>query len=78
MEIKTIRYPRDAIDLEYAENGFLNHKSDLKKFHKEYIGTTFQNPFSTYPDMENFYPSEVIDSRFQVDQINLKKCQLFE
>ena len=78
VEIKAIRYPRDATDVEYAKFGFVSHKTDLKLFHKENVGKTFLNSLSTYPDMKNFSPIEVFDSKIQVDQINLKKIQLFE
>ena len=36
------------------------------------------NPFTSYSDMKNKYPIQVIDLRFQVDHISPKKIQLFE
>ena len=36
------------------------------------------NPFTHYPVLKISYPIQIIDLRFPVDHINLKKAQLFE
>ena len=36
------------------------------------------NPCETYSDMENFYTIQVIDLRFQVDQISLQNIQIYD
>ena len=36
------------------------------------------NPFIRYTDMKNIYPIQVIDLRHQVDNITLKRSQLYE
>ena len=66
------------MDVEYSKNDYLNQNADHKKFSKEYVGELLQNPFISYTDMKNFYPTQVIDLRFQVKLVNPRKVQIFE
>ena len=78
VEIDGIRYPRDAVLTNYDLNDYLDQHKDVKLSYKEYVGEEILNPFLSYPDMENKYPIQMIDLRFQVDHITPKKIQLFE
>ena len=50
----------------------------LKYFYKEIFGGEPLNPFISYTYLKNKHTIQVIDLRFQVDPINLKKKQIFE
>ena len=50
----------------------------MKTFHREYVGEQLLNPLVSYPDMKTKQPIQVIDLRFQPDDITPKKIQLFE
>ena len=78
VEIDGIRYPRDSILTNYDLNDCLDQYRDVKLFYREYVEEELINPFVTYPDMKNKYPTQVIDLSFQVDHITPKKIQLFE
>ena len=78
IEIDGQRYPRENVLTNYAENDYIDQYRDLKLFYKEYVGEELLNPFVSYPDMENKYPIQVIDLRFQPDHISPKKIQLFQ
>ena len=54
VEINEIRYPKDAIDVEYEKNTYLNQYREFKLFYKRYVGEDFLNPFITYPDLKDF------------------------
>ena len=78
IEIDGVRYPRDGVLTNYDIINYLDQYKDVKLFYKEHFGEKLLNPFITYPDMKNKYPIQVIDLRFQVDQITPKKIQLFD
>ena len=78
VEIDGIRYPKDAVDLDYASNNNLDQYKAIELFFKEYVGEPLLSPFISYPDVKTKYPFQVIDLRYQVDHINPKKIQLFE
>ena len=78
VEIDGIRYPKNPIMVNYDENNYLEQYRDLKLFYKEYIGEPILNPIITYDKMEEYYPIQIIDLRFQVDHIPPKKIRLFE
>ena len=78
VEIDGARYPRDGVSTNFAENSYLDQYRDLKLFYREYVGEELLNPYISCTDMKNFYPIQVIDLRFKVDHITLKKIQLFE
>ena len=77
-EIDGLGYPRDNVLINYGENDYIDQYRDLELFYKEHVGEELINPFISYPDMKNNYPIQVIDLRFQVDDITPKKNQLFE
>ena len=77
-EIDGIRYPKNPIMVNYDENNYLEQYKDLKLFYKEYVGDNLLSPIITYDKMKDYYPIQIIDLRFQVDHISLKKIRLFE
>ena len=78
VQIDSVRYPRDAVLINYNENDYIDQYKDLKLFYKEYVGEEMMNPFVSYPDLKTKYPIQVIDLRFQADHITPKKIQVFE
>ena len=77
-EINGIRYPKNPVMVNFEENNYLEQYKDLKLFYKEYVGDQLLSPITTYDKIENYYPIQVIDLRFQVDHISPKKIRLFE
>ena len=47
VEIDGIRYPKDAIDLEYQKYIYRNHYRDPNNFCEEYVHELLLNPFTT-------------------------------
>ena len=39
------RYPRDAVNIDYASNDYVDQYRDLKIFYKEYVGKELLSPF---------------------------------
>ena len=78
IEIDSIRYPRDCVLKNYPENDYIDQYKDLKLFFKEYVDEQLLIPFSSYINMKDKYPIQVIDLRLQADHITPKKIQLFE
>ena len=78
VEIDGVRYPKDAVLINFEENSYLDQYRDLKLFYKEYVGEELLPPYITYPDMKYLYPIQITDLRFQVDLITPKKIQLFQ
>ena len=78
VEIVGVRYAKDAVDVDYTLNNYLDGYRDLELFYKEYVGEQLLQPSMNYKDVKTKYPFQVIDLRFQVDHINPKKIQLFE
>ena len=78
VEIDGIRYPKDGVLTNFEENSYLDQYRDLKLFYKEYLGESLLYPYISYPDMKYLYPIQIIDLRYQIDQISPKKIQLFE
>ena len=72
-----MRYPRDGVSNDYTSNDCIHQYRDLKLFHKEYFGEEL-SPFKNYTDMKKKNPIQVIDLRFQPNQIRPTKIQLFE
>ena len=70
IEIDGVRYPRDGVHRNYNLNDSLDQNKDIKFFYKEYVGEESLNPFISYPDMKSKYLIQVIDLRFQVDQVD--------
>ena len=77
-EIDGIRYPKNPVMANFAENNYLEQYKDLKLFYKEYVGESILSPIITYDKMKNYYPIQIIDLRFQVDHLSPKKIRLFE
>ena len=50
----------------------------LSYFKKGYVGEELRSLFINYTDTKNIDLIQIIDLRFEVDQVNLKKIQLFE
>ena len=71
-------YPKDAIITNYDGNDYLDEYRDLKLFYKENVVEELSKLFISYPNLKNFYPSQVSDLRHQIHDINPKKIQLFE
>ena len=59
-------------------NDFPDQCRDPKLFFKGYVGEELMNPFLTYINMENKYPTQVMDLRHQVDHITLREIQLLQ
>ena len=78
VDYDSVRCPRDGVSIDYASNDYLDQYRRLKIFYKEYVREELLSIFISYTDMENNYPIQVIDRRFQVDHNNPKKIQLFE
>ena len=78
VEIDSIRHLRDVVLINYPENDYIDQYKDLKIFFEEYVEEELLNPFSSYINMKDKYPIQVIDLRFQADHITPKKIQLFE
>ena len=78
VEIDGVRYPKDAVLINYEENSYLDQYRDLKLFHKEYLGEPLLSPYITYSEMKYRYPIQIIDLRYQFDHLTPKKIQLFE
>ena len=77
VEIDGASYPRDCVSTKIEENSYLDEYRDLNLFYSENAVEQLLNPYKSYTDMKNVYPIQVIDLRFQVDHITLKKIQLF-
>ena len=77
-DIDGIRYPKNPIMVNFEENNYLEQYKDLKLFYKEYVGESTLYPIISYDKMEDYYPIQIIDIRFQVDHISPKKIRLFE
>ena len=78
VEIDGIEYPKDAVDVDYNANQYLDQYRDIELFFKEYVCEPLLKPFVDYTDVKTKNPFQVIDLRFQIDHINPKKIQLFE
>ena len=78
VEIDGIRYPKDAVDVDYDANKYLDQCRGIEIFFKKYVGEPLLSPFISYPDVRSKYPFQAIDLIYQVDHINPKKIQLFE
>ena len=78
VEIDGIRYPKDAVDVDYDANKYLDQYRDIELFFKEYVREPLLNPFISYPDVRSKYPFQVIGLRYQVEYNNPIKIQLFE
>ena len=77
-ETDGVRYPKNPVMVNFAENNYLEQYRDLKLFYKEYVGESMLNPIITYDKMKKYYPIQIIDLRFQVDHISPKKIRHFE
>ena len=77
-EIDGVRYPKNPVMVNFAENNYLEQYRDLKLFYKEYVGEPMLNPIISYDKMKKYYPIQIIDLRLQVDHISPKKIRLFE
>ena len=77
-EIDGVRFPKNPVMVNFAENNYLEQYRDLQLFYKEYVGEPMLNPIITFDKMKKYYPIQIIDLRFQVDHISLKKIRLFE
>ena len=62
----------------YDGNNYLDQSREIKLFYKEYVGEPLLTPIITYDRMKDYYPSEVIDLRCQVDHISSKKIRFFQ
>ena len=78
VETDGLRYPNDCIDVEYSANDYLNQIKTPDWILKDYIGELLSDPSITYPDIKNFYPIQVIDSRLHANHTHLKKQKIFE
>ena len=78
VEIDGIREPGDSFLTNYGLNDYIDQCRDLNLFHKEFVGEELKTPFISYPDIKNEYPIQVIDLRFQLDQITPEKTQFFK
>ena len=75
--IDEIRCPRDGVSANFEEISYLYQYRELKLFYEEYDGEQLRKTYISYTDMKNFYPIQIIDLSFQVDDITPKKIQLY-
>ena len=73
-----MRYPRDGVLINYAENDYIQQYKDLRLLFIEYIGEPILNPLISYPNMRTKNPIEIFDLRHQSDHKTPKKIQLFQ
>ena len=78
VDIDGIHYLKDSVTVDYGLNDYVDQYRDLEVLYREYIAEELLNLFINISDMKNKYPFQLIDLRFQVDQINPKKMALFE
>ena len=78
VEIDGAGYPIDGVSTNFEENSYLDQYRDLKLFYGEYVGEQLLNLYISVTDMQNFYPIQVFDLRFQVDHDTSEKLQKFE
>ena len=78
VEIGDYRYPRDGVTTNFEDNSYSDRFNVPKFFYKGYVGEELLQPYIFYTDMKTVYPIQVIDFKYQVDHITLKKIQLFE
>ena len=76
--IDGIRYPRESVSMNHIENDYKDQYRDLKLFFTEYIGEPKLNPLISYTDMKTKYSIGTKDLRHQLDDISLKKIQVFQ
>ena len=77
-EIDGVRYPKNPVLVKYEENSYLEQYRDLKLFYKEYFGEQLLSPNKSCDKMKNYYPTQILDLRIQVDHISPEKTRLFE
>ena len=77
VEIDGVRYLKNPIMVNFAENNYLEQYRDLKLFYKEYVGEPMLSPIITYDKMKKYYPIQIIDLRFQVDHISPRENKTF-
>ena len=68
-EIDGVPYPKNPIMVKFGENNYLEQYRYLKLFYEEYVGDQLLSPIITYDKMKDYYPTQIIDLRFQVDHI---------
>ena len=78
VEIDCVRYPKDPVETSFSDNNYLDQNRDLNLFYIEYNGESLLHPLISYLDMKTFYPTQVIDLRFQIDYFTPKKIRLFK
>ena len=78
VEIDGVRYNKDGVLTNFAENSYLDQSRDLKLFYKDYVGEELLQPYISCSEMKKLYPIQITDLRHQVDHITPKKIQLFE
>ena len=76
--IMWIKISRKFVCIDFAINDYIDQYRDPNLLYKEYVAEEILSPFINYTDKKNRYPIQVIDLRFQVDQMNPKKIQLYE
>ena len=52
-EIDGVRYPKNPVMVNFAENNYLEQCRDIKLFYKEYVGEPMLNPIISYDKMKN-------------------------
>ena len=60
-EIDGVRYPKNPVMVNFAENNYLEQYRDIKLFYKEYVGEPMLNPIISYDKMKKYYPIQIID-----------------
>ena len=78
VEIDSVRYNKDGVLINFAENSYLDQYRDLELFYKEHVGEELLQPYISYPEMKNLNAIQITDLRHQADHITPKKFQLFE
>ena len=77
-EIDGDRYHKDMLVLSMMKMTITTNIGIVNYFYDEYTGEELLSPLKAYTDLKNFYPIQLLELRFQVDNLNPKKIQLFE
>ena len=67
-KINNVRYPEGAVNVNYATMESRSIER-LYLFYEEYAKEPLLKPSITYTNMKTFYPIQVIDQKFEVDNV---------
>ena len=70
VEIVGMRYPKDFLTDSCVEIDNLHQYRELKVFYRQYVDEKILSPSQFYPDLQVFYPIQVLDLSLQGGEIN--------